>query len=53
MRSYKVIFLGWRIFVGMILKYADTLYDRIPAGKDAELIRHNIDFLKAEIAKFQ
>ena len=42
-----------KIDVGMILKYADTLYDRIPAGKDAELIRHNIDFLKAEIAKFQ
>ena len=42
-----------KIDVDMILKYADTLYDCIPAGKDAELIRHNIDFLKAEIAKFQ
>lgn len=37
----------------MVLEYADTLYDRIPAGEDAELIRHNIDFLKAEIAKFR
>ena len=53
MLIYKVIFFVWKVFVGMILKYADTLYDRIPAGKDAELIRHNIDFLKAEIAKFQ
>lgn len=42
-----------KINVDMVLEYADTLYDRIPAGEDAELIRHNIDFLKAEIAKFR
>lgn len=41
------------IDVDMVLAYADTLYDRIPAGPDHDEIARNIDFLKGEIAAFR
>ena len=42
-----------KIDVDMVLEYADTLYDRIPAGENHQLISDTIDYLKAEIAKFR
>jgi len=36
-----------------VLEYADTLYDRIPAGENHQMISDTIDYLKAEIAKFR
>lgn len=45
-----------KINVEMILAYADTLYARIPEDWDQEkrnLVTHNIEFLKGEIAKFR
>ncbi len=42
-----------KINVDMVLEYADTLYDRIPAGENRQLISDTIDYLKAEIGKFR
>lgn len=44
--------LDRKINVPMILEYADTLYQHIPAGENYEYVKNTIDFLKAEIAKF-
>ena len=42
-----------KINVDMVLEYADTLYDRIPAGENRQMISDTIDYLKAEIGKFR
>ena len=37
----------------MILDYADTLYERIPAGADPRQAAELIDWLKKEIARYR
>ena len=45
--------LDKKINVDMVLEYADTLYDRVPAGENHQMLCDTIDYLKAEIAKYR